>query len=176
MVFMMLQEAGLIKEIKAATKKYQEAAQRFKDPEERAAALASPHLHAWNAILKYAEAHLGDEVKSAVQQYLKLVLEQAGNDQRKAMDIYGRTVRTIRLAKAFESTKIKLEVGIMYGSPSDTIWNIIKTELVRRRIARELPGTAPPGHMEDQLQTVLESLGVSSGKGSGKGKDRDREW
>lgn len=78
------------------------------------------------------------------------------------MDLYAKHMRTIRLAKACDSTKSKIEIGILHAPDADKMWNIIKAQLLERKLFKDMPGVAPPGHMEDQLQSALESLGENS--------------
>lgn len=82
-VLMGSQTSAMVVAIKDATKKYTEAAERCQDAEARQEALGSPHIHAWNAILKYSEENSGDECKAAVQEYLKITLQRTTTQGRR---------------------------------------------------------------------------------------------
>ncbi len=83
-----------------------------------------------------------------------MTMQQAESNQRMAMDVYAAHVRTILLAKAYGSTKIKIDIGILHGTDADKMWNIIKAQLIKKKLFKEMRGfTWPHG------RSVADSIG-----------------
>ncbi len=99
--------------------------------------------------------NLEGEQKQKLCDYVKTYTEKAGKDPRKLLELYSQHVRTARIAKAYDKTNCKLEIGITAITPSDEVWQIMK----QHKIGKEMPGLAPPGHMEDLIQQHLEAMG-----------------
>lgn len=159
-VMMMAVDHELIQKVKAAHKRYVNAAQKFKDAEKKQAALSVPHLHSWNAMLAYFKVAWADNAQllAKLKEYTDGVAAQANNEPRKAMDIFAQHVRSIKLMNAFDKAKTKLEISIIAGTPAVEIWKSMKEWMISKKVAKEMMGTAPPGHMEDVLQQYLDAM------------------
>ena len=57
----------------------------------------------------------------------------------------------------------RLEINIVDKSPSDEAWQIIREDLKRDKEVRELPGVAPAGDLERQLQRFLDEVNGTTG-------------
>ena len=153
-----------IQEAMQATKKYAEAAKEMspKDKEER---LGLPHIHVWNALLAVATRNLEQRAKEqdpSHQESLAVLLEYASKYQEQGWKAIHHEVKYARVQKNFRPELKRLEINLMESSPSDKVWAIIKADLRRDQGVRELPGVAPAGDLERQLQRFLDDASGSA--------------
>ena len=72
-------------------------------------------------------------------------------------------VKYARIQKNFKAELKRLEINIVDKSPSDEAWQIIREDLKRDKEVRELPGVAPAGDLERQLQRFLDEANGTTG-------------
>ncbi|OLQ13632.1 hypothetical protein AK812_SmicGene2272 [Symbiodinium microadriaticum] len=72
-------------------------------------------------------------------------------------------VKYARIQRNFKAELKRLEINIVDQSPSDEVWRIINKDLKRDEDGRELPGVAPGGDLERQLQRFLDEVNGITG-------------
>ena len=157
-----------IQEATKATKAFAEAAKEMsaKDKEEQ---LGLPHIHVWNALLGVAMRSLEDRQKAnqdptlQLQSSLMALKEYASTYQELGWKAVHAEVKYARIQKNFKAELKRLEINIVDKSPSDEVWQIIREDLKRDKEVRELPGVAPAGDLERQLQRFLDEANGTTG-------------
>jgi hypothetical protein len=145
---------------KEATKLYSDKAKLIKDVEKRQKAMSVPHTHRWNALVKWLlNQKLPTHMKQTVEAYIKSMVEM-----KMGFRAYEKHVKVCKVAKAFNKGFVKLEVSVVSGSSAEAVFDIL-TETMVQQGCRSLPGQAPPGYFEDQVQEWLESMKESGGGG-----------
>ena len=91
--------------------------------------------------------------------------EYAGKYQELGWKAVHADVKYARIQRNFKAELKRLEINIMNQSPSDEVWRIIKEDLKRDKDVRELPGVAPAGDLERQLQRFLDEVNGITGSG-----------
>jgi hypothetical protein len=155
LVTMLPIECGLVKAIKAATLAYTEKAKTIRDPIKRVDSLSVPHTHSWNAMLKWLLAHtaLTSSQKDTINEHI-----EAAKTKKTGLRAFEQHVKIMKLTKAYEKTKIKLEVAVISETGAEKVFEIALDILAKKEGARVMPGQAPPGYFEDQIQQWLESM------------------
>ncbi len=140
--------------IKEATTKYSIEAKKFRDPEKRLAKISVPHIHVWNALIRWALQN--KNLQPADKEHLNKCIEtiKASGPGLKGFE---KHVRVCRLEKAYEKTKTKFVIAVLDASPSAAALEIVERVLILAKL-RTLPGQAPPGHFEELLQNWLEEV------------------
>lgn len=82
---------------------------------------------------------------------------RAAADQKNGLKVFEKHVKVAKVSKAFERRLLKLEFSVVSSSPTEEVFDIRHSVLVAQG-CRPLPGQAPPGYFEDQIQNWLESL------------------
>ncbi len=90
--------------------------------------------------------------KHAVDSYIKSMA-----DMKIGFRAYERHVKVRKVAKAYNKGSVKLEVSVVAGSSAEIVFDILTETLVQQG-CRALPGQAPPGYFEDQVQELPESI------------------
>lgn len=157
-VIMMLEESEWMKDIVEAGQKY---ASLMPDSgrDAKIEKMVLIHHHAWNALITIALKQAQGEQAKKIQDYISHIKIKGG--------IHGfQRVKTVMREKAWERGAVKLLVNVMPGTIDYDIWQIVKGMLVKSG-GRALPGKAPPGKMEELLQSMLEEFrGQQPSRGS----------
>ena len=56
----------------------------------------------------------------------------------------------------------KLEANVHENTPSYTVWQLIKQDLLKTKGCQQLAATAPPGDLERKLQEWISDYGVNT--------------
>ena len=68
-------------------------------------------------------------------------------------------VKTVMKEKAWENGEVKLLVNVVHDTQDHQAWMAMRRIMVEQtKSARILPGKAPPGKMEELLQSMLEDF------------------
>ncbi len=98
----------------------------------------SPHTHRWNSLVEWL-----------LSQNLTATRVKSIKDAKSGFIVYEKHVGFCKAAKEF--------VSVVTGTPAESVFVIMKEQVVQQG-CRALPGQAPPGYCEDQLQQWLESI------------------
>jgi hypothetical protein len=76
---------------------------------------------------------------------------------RELSDLVQRHTKVFKQVKDFDRGHMKIEASIVSNTETEVIFDLMAEYLVASG-ARILPGQAPPGYLEDQIQAFLESM------------------
>ena len=142
-----------------ATKTYAEKA-RDMSSKEKEDVLGLPHIHVWNALLMVTMQRLEEKIKDkkdgSFEEMLAKLKHYADTYQDKGWRAINQEVKYARVQKNYKADMKRLEINIREGTPSAQVWDVIRMDLCSFADVKELPGVAPAGDLERQLQRFLD--------------------
>ena len=161
-VFLVKEDSPVAQAMMAATKKYSETADTVaKDL--RVKSLGLPHHWAWNALM--AECLKFTSNKQAYEEYSQYVAGCTASNPLAVYDLFHVEMKYARLQKCWAKDMKRLEVNCTPGTKTAALWEVMKTDLRNQKWASERRGMAPPGDLEEKIQTMFEKMGESNSQG-----------
>jgi len=140
--------------------RYLQAAPEYSTQEDKEANIGLIHHQLWNAFLALAEKGHSEQPESHAGKTMlsKYIAEVNGMDKALRMSMMAKEVRHIKFAKAFDKANKKLEIMILPGSKSETVFEESVLPVMKlEKGFKEKHGVAPKGNLERRLQSWLEN-------------------
>ena len=159
--------------MKTATKQYADKAtelrQNGKNSDQVEEAMAQPHIHAWNAVVNTAMERFKNRQEHAKQDVLQKYCQEY---QAKGMLAIGKEVEFCYIKNPHCPDMKHIEIRVAERKhnqviSADHVWELIKPDILSQEGAKELPGIAPRGNLERQIQDWLTSMGMDSSNNQG---------
>jgi len=145
-------DSKMVGMIRESTKKFADAHKALSAEERTDCKLGLIHIHAWNAMVGFYQKEIEGDAAASLE--LKQYMDQYSALGWRAV---AKEVKHVQVAKAWDAQYKKLEVSTTHDTPSAKLWDKIKALILKDPACKELPGRAPPGDLERQLQTYLDS-------------------
>eukprot|EP00929_Paragymnodinium_shiwhaense_P113274 TRINITY_DN81537_c0_g1_i1.p2 TRINITY_DN81537_c0_g1~~TRINITY_DN81537_c0_g1_i1.p2 ORF type:complete len:228 (+),score=57.23 TRINITY_DN81537_c0_g1_i1:46-729(+) len=115
-----------------------------------------PALHAWSELL--AEMKTVNKENTERMKMLEEYTQLVGSWGTEVYNELDRQVHMCRIGKAFQKGYKKLQVSVLPGTPSRSIWDQVCVPTMKedKKGVRRLTGCAPRGNLERTLQDILD--------------------